>query len=91
VALKNYRSESTTTFDTIQKCLIAHRAKQVSFEYDDTGKVVSLVFVLEINERRYPFKLPARVENVEQLFYQQKNARARSGWDQRELTQAEKD
>jgi hypothetical protein len=91
MALKNYRSESTTTFDTIQKCLAAHRAKQVFFEYNDAGQIASIAFTLEIDGRHYPFRLPARVANVERLFYEEKNARTRSNQQTRNLTDTERE
>lgn len=66
--LKNYTSNSRYTFENIQKTLIAHHAKQISFEYIDNGKIKTLIFVLSVNGKDFGFKLPARVEQVKALF-----------------------
>lgn len=87
--IKNYTSKAKTTFDTIQKSLIAHGAKQIMFEYDDGGQVKSLNFALVIGERTCGFQLPARVDKVELIFY--KNKKPRYNWQQAEpLTEDEK-
>jgi len=70
MALKNYRARLTTDpFTIIQKNLVAHKAKQLMFDYADDGRIKALTFTLQINNRHYGFRLPARVENVEQLLY----------------------
>src|SRR5690348_3890983 len=69
MALKNAYSESTTTFDVIQRTLAQHRAKQVVLAYGDDGQVHSLTFSLEIHGRLHVFRLPARVENVAHILY----------------------
>jgi hypothetical protein len=67
--LKNARSTSTHSFDVIQKTLAAHKAKQITFEYDDNGRIHALAFSIDINGVLYPFRLPARVKNVEKILY----------------------
>lgn len=67
VMIKNYSSNSKQTFDNIQKILIKHNAKSINFEYKE-GKVSGIIFVLEIKDKDYGFRLPARVENVKQIF-----------------------
>lgn len=87
--IKNYTSTSTQTFDKIQKILIEHNAKSINFEYKN-GKVSGLIFVLEINGNDFGFKLPARVEGVESIFY--KNKKPRYNWQNAEpLTDKEKE
>jgi hypothetical protein len=90
--LKNYTSTSKNTFESIQKCLAQHKAQQIMFEYDEVGRVKALTFGLKINERIYGFRLPARIDKVEGLFFLQKNAKKRYAWaaDQA-LTQEEKE
>jgi hypothetical protein len=83
--LKNRRSESTQTFDRIQKCLIDHRAKKIMFDYDDEGRITAFTFALEINNQSYGYQLPARVENVEQIRYGDR----RNAW--KPISQAQKD
>lgn len=67
--LKNARSTSTHSFDVIQKTLAEHKARHITFEYDGKGRVTSVEFSIEINGVTYPFRLPARVENVERIMY----------------------
>src|SRR5947209_6431058 len=89
--LKNSRSTSTNTFKVITECLVSHKARKIMQEYGEDGKVQAITFSLEINGRPYGFKLPARVENVERIFHLMKNENARSEWQKKELTDAEKD
>ena len=68
--LKNYRTRLTTDpFSVIQKTLATHKAKQITQEFGDDGRVHALTFSLEINGRPQTFRLPARMENVERLLY----------------------
>jgi hypothetical protein len=68
--LKNYRSRLTTDpFAVIQKTLAQHRAKQIIQEFGDDGRVHAISFSLEINGKLHAFRLPARVESVERIFY----------------------
>lgn len=69
MALKNKYSESTGSFDKIQKLLATHGAKRVMFDYAKDGRITALAFVLEIVGNDYPFRMPARIENVEQVLY----------------------
>lgn len=66
--IKNYTSNTTNTFDKIQKVLAQHKAKRMMFEYDNQGRIDALSFSIEIDGREVGFKLPAKVKNVEQIF-----------------------
>lgn len=66
--IKNYTSNSAQTFTNIQKVLVAHKAKHISFEYNDAGQIITLVFALEVNGNMVGFKLPARIEAVQRIF-----------------------
>lgn len=79
-ALKNTHSESPHVFADIQKTLVAHKAKGVTFEFDD-GRTVGISFWLEVKGRTLSFRMPARIGNVERIF------RSRKG---RPLTDREK-
>jgi len=70
-ALKNSNSTSVKTFDIIQKTLIQHKAQHITLEYDlkETGKVRAIEFTINVNGTPFPFRLPARVENVEKIMY----------------------
>ena len=84
--LKNAHSTSTRIFDAIQKTLVAHKARHVTFEYGDAGKIKAIEFTIEIGETVYPFRLPARVENVIKIMYgtypsqSQKEQAYRTAW-----------
>jgi hypothetical protein len=68
-AIKNATSTSRNTFDAIQKTLVAHKARHITFSYADNGRIIGMEFVIEIGGTEYPFKLPARIENVEKIMY----------------------
>jgi hypothetical protein len=88
--LKNYTSASGNTFAVIQKCLVDHKAKQIIFEYDSQGRATGLLFSLEIEGKTLGFRLPARLEKVEGIFYQSK--KTRYSWEKpAPLSQKEKD
>lgn len=84
--LKNAHSTSSRTFDVIQKTLAAHKAIQITYKYDGKGKIVAIEFDLDINGTLYPFRLPARVENVIKIMYgsypsdSQKEQAYRTAW-----------
>lgn len=71
MALKNTYSEVPVEriLQVIQQTLVAHKAKQLMFEFGDDGRVSSLTFSLEIDKKLHAFKLPARVKNVEHILY----------------------
>jgi len=56
-------------FDVITKTLVSHKAKHITFSYDDNGKINAIEFVLDLNGQEYPFRLPARVQAVEKILY----------------------
>jgi hypothetical protein len=69
MTLKNYRSDSSNTFEVIQKCLISHRARSINYEYGSDGCITALAFSLDIRGQLHAFRLPARVEKVERVLY----------------------
>lgn len=69
MALKNATSTSTQTFDVIQKILASHKAKRIVFDYDHQGRVTAIEFLLDIHGEMFPFRLPARIKNVEKIMY----------------------
>src|SRR5579884_3538246 len=68
--LKNARSEASLARikEAIEKTLISHQARHITFSYEDE-RMVAIEFVLEINKRDYPYRLPARIKNVEKILY----------------------
>ena len=71
IPIKNARSEMSIPkiFDVITKTLVSHKAKHITFSYDDNGKINAIEFVLDLNGQEYPFRLPARVQAVEKILY----------------------
>jgi hypothetical protein len=69
--LKNMYSEIGVEriFEVIRNCLTSHNAKQIVFEYNETGRVKMIIFSLEIAGVLHGFKLPARVDHVERILY----------------------
>jgi hypothetical protein len=68
-------------FDMLQKTLVRHKAQHITFSYEQE-RIVALEFVLLINGREYPFRLPARIKAVEQILY---------GTDSRFLSKTQKE
>src|SRR6266508_3707864 len=72
--LKNYRARThakESPVQKIQRILMAHKARALAFDYDDNGRVKSLIFSLEISGLLRSFKLPARIENVASILYKE--------------------
>lgn len=80
--LKNATSTSKNVFNDIQKTLATHKVEQISFSYEKggNGRIEGIEFSIDINGAVYPFRLPARIKNVELVMY-----------GNRRLTQAQKD
>lgn len=55
-------------FEAIQKTLVNHKAKHITYSYDNE-RIVAIEFVIDINGIDRPFKLPARIKNVEVIMY----------------------
>ena len=70
--IKNYTSTSKNSFDVIQKCLASHGAQKLMFDYNGQGEVIALSFGMEIDERMFGFRLPARIDQVEEILKQTK-------------------
>lgn len=73
MAIKNYASEKPIKriFAELQQTLGTHGAKQISFDYGDDGKVHGVQFVIKVNDRFIPVKLPARVEQAQVVLERQ--------------------
>jgi hypothetical protein len=67
MAIKNYTSDKPLEkiFAELQQTLAVHGAKQISYEYDDDGKVHGVVFVVSVHDRPIRVKLPARIEQAQ--------------------------
>src|ERR1035438_8484641 len=70
--LKNYTSQGKSTFDVIQKCLASHGAQKLMFDYNSQGQVIALSFAMQFEGKLIGFKLPARIDQVEQVLKETK-------------------
>ena len=86
-SIKNYTSKTPNTIEKIQKILAQHKAKRMMFEYDQQGRIDSLMFSIELDGKELAFRLPAKVKNVEKIFLDNKSGK-RHDW---ELTQEERE
>lgn len=73
MALKNAYSKKPirNIFNNIQDNLIKHGARQIVYEYGDDGRVYGLTFVIPINGRNLPIKLPSNIEKATILLRKQ--------------------
>jgi hypothetical protein len=64
--LKNYTSEVSInkSIQKIESQLMDHGAKEI-LKIIDNGKVIGIAFIVDVNGKEIPFRLPARVERVE--------------------------
>lgn len=70
MALKNtYTKKGVDIFGKIQKILATSGAKRVMYDYNNVGKITGLAFMIEIAGSDYPFKMPARVEEVANILF----------------------
>ena len=72
-AVKNYRSDIPINriFEQLQKILSEHGARQITFDYRADGKVAAVTFVIIVNSKPIPVRLPARVEQAQALLKKQ--------------------
>ena len=73
MAIKNYASDKPidSIFAELQQTLGTHGAKQISYDYGDDGKIQGLQFVIKVNDRFIPSKLPARVDKAQAVLKKQ--------------------
>ena len=73
MAIKNYTSDKPidSIFTELQQTLVQHGARQISFDYGDNAKVQGVQFVIKVNDRFIPVKLPARVEKAQTVLKKQ--------------------
>src|SRR5258708_6234736 len=74
MALKNAYSDISIEklFAELQKTLAQHGAKQISYDYEDDGRVHAAQFVIKTQNNRFiPVRLPARVEKAQAVLQRQ--------------------
>jgi hypothetical protein len=76
MAIKNYTSgmRIDRIFAELQQTLGQHGAKSISFEYGDNGKVQGVGFVISVEGRFIPVRLPARVDKARAVLKRQWDA-----------------
>jgi len=55
----------------IQKCLVAHGAKKIMYDYSDEGVLTGLSFGITVNNKILGVKLPAKVAECERILIEQ--------------------
>jgi len=71
--IKNYTSTVPVirSLANIEERLVKHGAKSTLKNYSDKGIIEAFCFILIVNGKEIPFKLPARVSNVEIMLRKQ--------------------
>ena len=64
--LKNYTTnkDCNRTISEIEQTLAKLGARKVLKEYDDAGNVSVIQFIIPINDREIPIKLPSRIDRI---------------------------
>jgi hypothetical protein len=67
--LLNYTTSISAdkTIGEIQKCLASHGAIAIMNEYDDTGYIIGLSFIIKVDEQKISFRLPCDWRPVLQI------------------------
>lgn len=88
MAIKNYTSDMRMDriFAALQQTLGQHGARRISFDYGDDGRVHGVSFVISVDGRFIPVKLPARVDKAQTVLKRQWEAGAISHKQGREKT-----
>lgn len=68
--IKNYTSQvpASRSVQYIENKLVVHGAKQIMKEYDDEKRLSGICFIINVDGKEWPFKLPARMEQCEAIF-----------------------
>src|SRR5574343_614178 len=89
--IKNYTSTvpADRSVSHIERRLVAQKAKNILKQYSPEGKLDAIAFIVEINGKDMPFKLPAKVDQVQKKLSGSVR-RARKGTMARITDQAER-
>jgi hypothetical protein len=89
--VKNYTSEvpAVRSVNHIEAQLVKHGAKNIMKTYNDSKKLSGVAFIISIDGKDTPFKLPARTDRVE-VQLRSKVSRPRKGTLDRIKDQAER-
>jgi len=69
VSIKNYTSSipARTSIEHIENALATHGATQILKKYSPDGKVSALCFMMQVDGRNMPFRVPALVSECETI------------------------
>ncbi len=90
--LKNYTSQvpARQSIEFIERKLVANKATHIMKQYDDQGRVSSVLFIISIDGNELTFKLPARVAECEKVIMAMLPAKARPDTMKKIPAQAER-
>jgi len=77
--IKNYTSGVSVqrSIAFIENKLAANGARQILKLYDDSQRVTGICFMIQVNGKEMPFKLPARIQECENILRANLSSRAR--------------
>jgi hypothetical protein len=69
--IKNYTSSvaATRSVSHIEECLARHGAQSVIKQYGEDRRLAAVSFYMGIREKLIPFRLPAKVDQVEKILH----------------------
>lgn len=90
--IKNYTTEISAikSIAEIQANLVVHGARAIMINFDDKQQPKSLSFVISVNNRDVPFRLPANVQAMTQVLLNQLTSSTYRQYDQRYQEQRRK-
>lgn len=77
--LKNYTSQVPVSRSVlyIEEMLVKNGARNILKEYDPSGRIDGICFLIPMNGRDVPFRLPAQIANCERVLMSTLSRRAR--------------
>lgn len=68
--IKYYTSEvpADRSIQKIEAMLVKNGAKNIMKEYDESGQLAAITFIITHNGKFFPYKLPAKIANIERIF-----------------------
>ena len=90
--LKNYTSSvpAARSIMYIETKLVQHGAKEILKMYDGEGCVTGICFMIELNGKEIPFKLPGKVAECERVLIANLSPRVRPETKEKIIKQAER-
>lgn len=72
----NYTSEApvSKTLAEIQAELVRAKANSIRTDYDGQGKIIAIYFQIDVEGKKLPFRLPAKVDEAYKIMYEGKTS-----------------